>query len=161
MSKVSSKRGRVRGRPETAGRARLEGRMVGRGRGAKAGEPVGEADIRMSWSLLSSSAFRLRLLDGCEGVDTSSTGSQHPYFPDIIQIANPTRMIGNREARTGTRGREAGMFIEVRRNRRSGHQAVHDDCSGRMAKIQQLKRSLQATGSRGGVGEEGSGPRPG
>lgn len=62
VSRVSIKRGRESGRPKTFGRARFEMRPEGSGRGAKAGELVGEADMRPSWSL-SSSAFRLRLLE--------------------------------------------------------------------------------------------------
>jgi len=41
------------------------------------------------------------------------------------------------------------MFVEVRRDRRRGHQAVHGDCGGWRAEIQRKRAGLPATSSRG------------
>lgn len=48
VSKVSKRRGRESGLPETFGRDRLILRKEGSWRGVKAGELVGEADMRPS-----------------------------------------------------------------------------------------------------------------
>lgn len=120
MSSVSRSRGRERGRPDTLGRARLTWRF-GRERGVKAGELVGEADMRTSWSLLSSSAFRFRLLVGWDGVDTGKRWS--------VSIGATEKKTAEHifHRLTGTRGRETGVLVEMWRDGRCGHQAVHDD----------------------------------
>lgn len=41
------------------------------------------------------------------------------------------------------------MFVEVRRDRRRGHQTVHGDCGGWRAEIQRKRAGLPATSSRG------------
>lgn len=114
VSSVSSNRGKDSGLPLILGRVRFTLRADGRVLGVKAGELVGEADMRPSWSAVSSSAFRFRELGVTVGVDTV-TITMSKYLLKY-QGEKPTL----------TSGGKTGILVEMRWHRRSSHQAVHD-----------------------------------